>query len=92
MMKQLTYFAFSLATLVGLAHHASAADIRVIHGINGKDLGLAPTEIGPRPSGPYRINCRRSLDTSSCHTARQESGPTARILDTAPTTGSHRLP
>lgn len=41
MMKQLTYFAFSLATLVGLAHHASAADIRVIHGINGKDLGLA---------------------------------------------------
>jgi hypothetical protein len=40
-MKKLTYFAFSLATLVGMAHHAFAADVRVIHGINGKDLGLA---------------------------------------------------
>jgi len=40
-MKQIKYLVFAVTALFGTAHHAMAADVRVIHGINGKDLGLA---------------------------------------------------
>ena len=40
-MKRLLYIAWSLAAFLGISHSAVAADVRVIHGINGKDLGLA---------------------------------------------------
>ena len=40
-MKQMKYLVFALMALFGSAHNAMAADVRVIHGINGKDLGLA---------------------------------------------------
>ena len=40
-MKRMTYLVLALTALFGSAHHAMAADVRVIHGINGKDLGLA---------------------------------------------------
>jgi hypothetical protein len=40
-MKIVRSLALSLAAIVGVAHHAFAADVRVIHGINGRDLGLA---------------------------------------------------
>ena len=40
-MKQVKYLVFALMALFGSAHNAMAADVRVIHGINGEDLGLA---------------------------------------------------
>jgi hypothetical protein len=40
-MKQVKYLVLAVTLLFGTAHHAMAADVRVIHGINGKDLGLA---------------------------------------------------
>ncbi|MEN9846370.1 MAG: hypothetical protein RIS36_1517 [Pseudomonadota bacterium] len=40
-MKRTLYLASAFAALLGSTPYAMAADVRVIHGINGKDLGLA---------------------------------------------------